>query len=118
MDEREPPDGLNSLGKRLDEARRRSAPPPSRVEQGDRSLMSVALSLGMRFGIELVVAVGVGFGIGWALDRWLGTKPWAMVAFLVLGAAAGILNAWRAATGQGSAIGYRGAQGKGRSGEE
>jgi ATP synthase protein I len=118
MDEREPPDGLNSFGKRLDEARRRSARPPSRVEQGDRSLMSVALSLGMRFGIELVVAVGVGFGIGWALDRWLGTKPWAMVVFLVLGAAAGILNAWRAATGQGSAIGYRGAQGKGKSGEE
>src|SRR5689334_5666847 len=104
MDERQPPDGLDSLGKRLEEARRRSAPPPSRVDGADRSIMSVALSLGMRFGIELVVAVGVGFGIGWAIDRWLGTKPWAMVAFLVLGAAAGILNAWRAATGKGAAV--------------
>jgi len=113
MSEREPPDGLRSLGERLDEARRRTAPPRPKLEEGDRSLMSVALSLGMRFGIELVVAVGVGFGIGWGIDRLLGTKPWAMVFFLVLGAAAGILNAWRAATGQGSAIGYRGAKDEG-----
>jgi ATP synthase protein I len=28
-------------------------------------------------------------GIGWLLDRWLGTKPWLMVAGLVLGAIAG-----------------------------
>lgn len=28
-------------------------------------------------------------GIGWLLDRWLGTKPWLMVAGLVLGAITG-----------------------------
>lgn len=28
-------------------------------------------------------------GGGWALDRWLGTKPWLLVAGLVLGAIAG-----------------------------
>jgi ATP synthase protein I len=118
MDEQNSPDGLKSLGERLDQARRRNEPKPSRVEAGDRSILSAALSLGMRFGIELVVAVGVGFALGWVIDRWLGTRPWAMVAFLVLGAAAGILNAWRAATGQGAAVGYRGSMGKGKSGEE
>jgi ATP synthase protein I len=116
MDERKPPDGLKSFGERLDEARRRRAPTQPRLQESDRSIMGVALGLGMRFGIELVVAVGVGFGIGWAIDRWLGTKPWAMVVFLVVGAAAGILNAWRAATGQGSAIGFRGAKKNGKSG--
>ena len=28
-------------------------------------------------------------GIGWLLDRWLGTKPWLMVIGIVLGAAVG-----------------------------
>jgi len=29
-------------------------------------------------------------GVGWLLDRWLGTKPWLLVVGLVLGAAAGL----------------------------
>ena len=33
-----------------------------------------------------VVSLG---GAGWLLDRWLGTKPWLLVAGLVLGAVAG-----------------------------
>jgi ATP synthase protein I len=38
---------------------------------------------------NLFVSV-VGFGgIGWLLDRWLGTDPWLLVAGLVLGAIAG-----------------------------
>jgi ATP synthase protein I len=28
-------------------------------------------------------------GAGWVLDRWLGTKPWMLVAGIVLGAIAG-----------------------------
>ncbi|MDQ1708541.1 MAG: putative F0F1-ATPase subunit Ca2+/Mg2+ transporter [Pyrinomonadaceae bacterium] len=28
-------------------------------------------------------------GLGWVLDRWLDTKPWMLVAGLVLGSAAG-----------------------------
>jgi len=28
-------------------------------------------------------------GAGWLLDRWLGTKPWLLVAGIVLGAIAG-----------------------------
>jgi ATP synthase protein I len=28
-------------------------------------------------------------GIGWLMDRWLGTNPWLLVAGIVLGAAAG-----------------------------
>ena len=108
MDEHESPDRLKSLGERLDQARRRRQDPTQRpVETGDRSIISVALGLGMRFGIELVVAVGVGFGIGWLVDRGLGTRPWGMVVFLIVGMAAGIMNAWRAMTGQGAAVGFR-----------
>jgi ATP synthase protein I len=38
---------------------------------------------------SLFAAVVAGLGLGWLLDRWLGTRPWLMIAGLVLGAAAG-----------------------------
>ena len=107
MEERESPDRLKSLGERLERARRQQEPARRPVETGDPSIVSAALGIGMRFGVELVVAVGVGTGLGWLVDRGLGTRPWGMVVLMVLGAAAGILNAWRAVTGQGAAIGFR-----------
>ena len=48
-------------------------------------------------GTELVAAVGVGTIIGFILDSWFGTKPWLIVIFFFLGAAAGMLNVIRAA---------------------
>ena len=53
------------------------------------------LSLAVRIGAELVAALAVGVGIGLLLDSWLGTAPWMLVAFFVLGAAAGMLNVYR-----------------------
>jgi ATP synthase protein I len=47
---------------------------------------------------SLFAAVVSGLGIGWLLDRWLGTKPWLMVVGLVLGAAAGFYEFVRAAS--------------------
>ena len=44
-----------------------------------------------------VAGVAVGGFIGWWLDRFLGTAPLLMVAFLGLGAAAGIMNVVRTA---------------------
>ncbi|MEP6707005.1 MAG: AtpZ/AtpI family protein [Pyrinomonadaceae bacterium] len=38
---------------------------------------------------SLFVAVAVFLVVGWMLDRWLGTKPWLLVAGIVLGSAAG-----------------------------
>ena len=99
---------LKSLGERLERAQAtHEASRPQSENAEDQGLLQVALGLGMRFGIEMVVALGVGFGIGWAIDRFLGTRPWGMVVFLVLGAAAGIVNVWRALTGKGLAVGYR-----------
>ena len=51
--------------------------------------------VGFRAGIEVVSALVVGIGIGWFLDRWLGTWPWLFLLFFVLGSAAGILNVYR-----------------------
>ena len=41
------------------------------------------------------------------IDGWLGTKPWAMIVFFFLGSLAGILNVYRAQTGQYYKVGFR-----------
>lgn len=43
-----------------------------------------------RMVIELVAGMAVGFAMGYGLDILLGTKPWLMVVFLLLGFAAGV----------------------------
>ena len=50
-----------------------------------------------KLGTELVAAVGVGTIIGFILDTWFGTKPWLIIIFFFLGAAAGMLNVIRTA---------------------
>ena len=50
-----------------------------------------------RLGTELVAAVAVGTIIGFILDNWFDTKPWLIIIFFFLGAAAGMLNVIRAA---------------------
>jgi ATP synthase protein I len=60
-----------------------------------------SLGLAFRIAVELVAALAVGLGIGWAIDRWLGTRPWGLVVFFFLGAAAGMLNVYRAVGGSG-----------------
>jgi ATP synthase protein I len=39
----------------------------------------------------------VGGALGYALDYWLGIRPWGFIVFVLLGFAAGILNVMRAA---------------------
>jgi ATP synthase protein I len=90
------PEDLRSLGERLDavqkaNAARDKAPPPT------------SLGVALRFSTEMVAGLIVGGGLGWVIDwatgRWLPfhTKPWGMIVFFILGAAAGILNVIRAA---------------------
>ncbi len=80
------------LGKRLDDVRARKAPPT-----GDPRARGAAMGQAFKIVAELIVGVAVGGGIGWALDRHLGTAPWLLVLFLVLGFAAGMSNVIRAA---------------------
>jgi ATP synthase protein I len=60
-----------------------------------------------RMATDLVAALVVGVGIGLLLDYWLGTKPWFLIGFFVLGAAAGMLNVYKVASGFGYAAGYK-----------
>lgn len=99
------PPSLDDLEARLKRARGEED-----AKNGPKSLRgSIAgdgLGMAMRIGIELVAGVGVGAGIGYLLDSWLGTGPWLLILFFFLGAAGGMMNVYRAATGEGLQVGY------------
>jgi ATP synthase protein I len=105
MSESTPPDPLARLGEEIDKARAGRVRRQPQV--ADRSSLQQGLGLGFRIGIELVVAIVVATAIGWAIDRWLGTRPWGMIVLFFMGVAAGMLNVYRAVTGVGGAVGYR-----------
>jgi ATP synthase protein I len=95
---------LSDLDARLRAAREREARSAGTESKGGGT--NAGLGLGLRIGVEMVSALAVGLAIGWGLDRWLGTKPWLMVVFFFLGSAAGILNAYRAASGMDDSVGF------------
>ena len=64
--------------------------------------------LAMRCGTDLIAGLAVGVAIGYALDTYVfDTKPWLMVLFFFLGAAAGMMNVFRTVQGLGMAVGYK-----------
>jgi ATP synthase protein I len=86
---------LRDLSKQLG---RHHSQGPSDSEPGQRPTTDAsAMARGFRLSTELVAGVLVGAGIGWLIDRWLGTTPLAMLVFLLLGFVAGVLNVMRAA---------------------
>ncbi len=94
MSEKEPTD-LDRFEAKLKAAR-------GKIE-GDRKPDSEAapayslVGMAMRVSIELVVGLAVGLGMGWLIDRWLGTRPWFMLGMMFVGVTAGILNVRRMA---------------------
>jgi ATP synthase protein I len=60
-----------------------------------------AMGLGFRVASELLAGALVGGGIGWALDRWLGTSPIILIVMLILGMAAGFWSVYKLARGVG-----------------
>lgn len=46
-------------------------------------------------GLSFVVAIVMGFGGGYLLDGWLGTRPWLTLIGFVVGVTAGIVNVYR-----------------------
>jgi len=56
---------------------------------------SQAVGKAWSLAIEMVAAVGVSVFIGWWFDRWLGTAPWGLLGFILLGIAAAMWTAVR-----------------------
>lgn len=109
------PGDLARLGERIDRLRG----PRADAESDNAGAQGKALSYGWRISIELVVAVVFCGVIGWLLDLWLGTLPWLMLVWIVLGFVVGIRNVVKTANqmeadylGQGA--GKRGETGDGK----
>lgn len=93
---------LDSFGQKLEKARE-SEKSKRLWKSNVNKPPSTALGLAFRVSVELVSAVAVGLAIGWVLDTWLGTRPWVMVVFIILGFCAGVMNVYRVASSMGHA---------------
>jgi ATP synthase protein I len=105
MSESGPPDPLARLGERLDRARARRNGEP--IAAPDNAALQQGVGVGFRTGIEFVVAVVVATGLGWAIDRGLGTRPWGTIVLFFLGVGAGMLSVYRAVAGIRMPVGSR-----------
>lgn len=85
-------DRLKALAERIEAGKRvkaeREGPKPGTDNSG--------LALAMKLGSEFIAGVLVGIALGWGFDHFLGTSPWGLIVFLLLGFAAGTLNVMRA----------------------
>jgi ATP synthase protein I len=97
MTKPETPPSLKDLDSRLKVARneRRETRPKKGRKAG--GIDASGMATGMRIAVEIVAAIAVGVGVGLVLDYWLGTKPWLMVLFLLIGTGAAFVNVMRAA---------------------
>jgi ATP synthase protein I len=88
-DENKPFQEFDDRLRRLREAepaqRQASEPQPPRLRWGS----------GLQVGVELLAGIVGGLLIGYGLDWWLGTRPFLIIVFFLLGAVAGMLNAYR-----------------------
>ena len=98
------PDSLKQLDDRLKKLRQQEAGSGGRQDRTPSA--TSGLGFAMRLGVELVVALAVGVGMGVLLDRWLGTAPWLMLVFFVLGVCAGFLNLYRVVTRSTQVVGH------------
>lgn len=66
-------------------------------DRQDRKAFYRELGRYSALGFEMALSVVIGLGIGYYLDKWLGTAPWLMILWLGFGFAAGVRSLYRAA---------------------
>ena len=88
---------LSARLKRLESELDRKRPPASGGDgRPAGSTEPSAMGRAFRMSAEFVAGVVAGGILGWLFDRGLGTRPWGMIVFLMLGFGAGIYNVMRA----------------------
>ncbi|HCL64307.1 MAG TPA: F0F1 ATP synthase assembly protein [Rhizobium sp.] len=93
-------------GKSLEERRRRLAAELAgrKVEARDEEAAETSAeqsrkgyAQAMKLSSEFISAIVVGVILGYLFDRFVGTTPWGLIVFLLLGFCAGVLNVLRTA---------------------
>lgn len=91
MSDHPDPERLKALEERLDRLKRQDDAKPHTEEHYSQAQHA------WRMVIELVAGLGIGFFIGLGLDALIGTAPWLMVVFTLLGFVAGVKTMIRSA---------------------
>ncbi len=86
---------LHRLEEKIEAARKEELRDEDHKSSDAPSGSGLTRALGL--SAEVVGAVGVGVAIGIGLDWLLGTSPWALIIFFMLGFTAGVLNLIREA---------------------
>jgi ATP synthase protein I len=68
---------------------------PAQSDDGEDPGIAGAMNFGLRAGGQFVAAVVLGGGLGWLIDRGLGTAPFGMLILMVLCFVAAMANVWR-----------------------
>ncbi|MBC7282779.1 AtpZ/AtpI family protein [Hoeflea sp.] len=86
-------ESLKARRQRLDTellARRKVEP-----KEGANREAAQGYALAVKLSSEFIAGVIVGALLGYVFDRFLGTSPWGLIVFLILGFCAGVLNILR-----------------------
>ena len=79
---------LEELGKKIDNLDNQNKEPNIKKKES-------GAGFGFKISTEIIAALIVGVGIGLIVDKYLGTKPFGLIIFFILGAFAGFLNIYR-----------------------
>ena len=86
---------MNNQNKNQDNLKSRIEIEEKKALKESKSPKQSGASFGFKISTEIVAALIVGVGIGLLVDKYLGTKPFGLIIFFILGAFAGFLNVYR-----------------------
>ena len=88
------PDDIEKLRKNIESLKQKEHISPHRKNNDE---YRTASSLGFQIGVEIFAGTAVGGSIGYFFDDLFDIKPFLLIIFLLIGGAAGFLNAYRTA---------------------
>jgi ATP synthase protein I len=86
---------VDALEAKLRAARERN-PKPQSADGPSSGMSHRQTGVAYRVLVDMIAGLLVGGFLGYWLDRWFDWAPYALIAGLVVGFAAGVNNAWRA----------------------
>ena len=86
---------MNNENKNISKLKEKIEDIESKISKKSKPTKENGAAFGFKISTELVAALVVGVGIGLIVDNFLGTKPFGLIIFFILGAFAGFLNIYR-----------------------
>jgi ATP synthase protein I len=86
---------MNNDNKKLSKLKEKLRNIESKNLNKSKSKKESGAGFAFKISTELIAALIVGVGIGLIVDNYLGTKPFGLIFFFILGAFAGFLNIYR-----------------------